>query len=203
MCISINKKYNQISSSSLLHSSKVLYLFLKNYFFLFIVNLFILNKIRDTNSKNFSNINGIENENEDDDDVIDKDEANDVLESGEASELLNKIDDELEYVGENEEQEQLNQNESSSSDEENDISNELYDVSDDEMNKIKLAKKFQEEKSQLKNIQKKSREIDPLRVSRVINISEMIEDYKYDTKKFQSFEIILKVIELTTGKLCF
>ena len=203
MCISINKKYNQISSSSLLHSSKVLYLFLKNYFFLFIVNLFILNKIRDTNSKNFSNINGIENENEDEDDVIDKDEANDVLESGEASELLNKIDDELEYVGENEEQEQLNQNESSSSDEENDISNELYDVSDDEMNKIKLAKKFQEEKSQLKNIQKKSREIDPLRVSRVINISEMIEDYKYDTKKFQSFEIILKVIELTTGKLCF
>ena len=203
MCISINKKYNQISSSSLLHSSKVLYLFLKNYFFLFIVNLFILNKIRDTNSKNFSNINGIENENEDDDDVIDKDEANDVLESGEASELLNKIDDELEYVGENEEQEQLNQNESSSSDEENDISNELYDVSDDEMNKIKLAKKFQEEKSQLKNIQKKSREIDPLRVSRVINISEMIEDYKYDTKKFQSFEIILKVIELTTCKLCF
>ncbi len=135
--------------------------------------------------------------------MIDKDEANDVLESGEASELLNKIDDELEYVGENEEQEQLNQNESSSSDEENDISNELYDVSDDEMNKIKLAKKFQEEKSQLKNIQKKSREIDPLRVSRVINISEMIEDYKYDTKKFQSFEIILKVIELTTGKLCF
>jgi hypothetical protein len=135
--------------------------------------------------------------------VIDKDEANDVLESGEASELLNKIDDELEYVGENEEQEQLNQNESSSSDEENDISNELYDVSDDEMNKIKLAKKFQEEKSQLKNIQKKSREIDPLRVARVINISEMIEDYKYDTKKFQSLEIILKVIELTTGKLCF
>ncbi len=135
--------------------------------------------------------------------MIDKDEANDVLESGEASELLNKIDDELEYVGENEEQEQLNQNESSSSDEENDISNELYDVSDDEMNKIKLAKKFQEEKSQLKNIQKKSREIDPLRVARVINISEMIEDYKYDTKKFQSLEIILKVIELTTGKLCF
>lgn len=155
------------------------------------------NKVRDTNSKNFSNINDCENE--DDDDVIDKDEANDVLESGEASDLLNKIDDELEYVGENEEQKQLNQNEASSDDDEdNDSSDGLYDGSDDELNGIKLAKKqLQEEKSQLKNIQKKSRDIDPQRVAKVINISEMIDDYKYDAKKLQSFEITFKVKDKT------
>ncbi len=74
LCISINKKYNQIHSSSLLHASKV----------------------RDTNAKNFSNIR--EDEEDDDDQGIDRDEANEVMESGEASDLLNKIDDERGYL---------------------------------------------------------------------------------------------------------
>lgn len=89
LCISINKKYNQISSSSLLHASKV----------------------RDTNTKNFSNIRGNNDDDDDNEDneAIDKNDANDIMDSGEASELLNQIDDELEYVGEDEEQEQLKQ----------------------------------------------------------------------------------------------
>ena len=177
LCISINKKYNQISSSSLLHASKV----------------------RDKSMRNFKNINSERGGEDDNDDeaAIDRDDANDVLDSGEASELLNKIDDELEYVGEDEEQQQLHQEEHSSEDESDADASEKDD--EDEVDSCyesehtKPGKPISQQKSPIKSGLKKTHEVDEHRVNRILNISEMIEDYTYDAKHMQFFEITFKV----------
>jgi DNA-directed RNA polymerase I subunit RPA1 len=84
LCISINKKYNQISSSSLLHATT----------------------IRDKSMKNMKNIN---TNGDDNDDNIDKDDMDNAREGGESSgeKLLQRVDDELEYIGEDEEKNEI------------------------------------------------------------------------------------------------
>jgi DNA-directed RNA polymerase I subunit RPA1 len=171
LCISINKKYNQISSTSLLHASTV----------------------RDKSMKNFQNINeGINNdgdgENDNNDEIDD-----DVIDSGESmgEKLLNKIDDELEYEGEEEEKDELNEsNESSSSEGEDDKEDKDNDnQNDDEETKIELAEINSPEK-----IKKKlSKKIDAHRVNRILNISDMISDYTYDPVNLRWFEITFKL----------
>ncbi len=86
LCISINKKYNQMSSSSLLHATT----------------------IRDKSMKNLKNIN-TNGEDNDEANEIDKDDADNVRESGESSgeKLLERVNDELEYIGEDEEKNEL------------------------------------------------------------------------------------------------
>ena len=164
LCISINKKYNQISSSSLLHASTV----------------------RDKSMKNFKNINA---DNEDDDDNGDADADNevkaDVLDSGEAygEKMLNKADDELEYVGEDEEQKQLNQ-------EENDTSDDDFDDEADENDEQEEAKAIE---SPVKILKKKTKLIDSNRVNRITHISDMIDSYTYDAENMQWFEITFKL----------
>lgn len=178
LCISINKKYNQISSSSLLHASTV----------------------RDKSMKNLKNINqdGAENE---DDAVEDREMANDVLDAGESmgEKLLNKINDELEYEGEEQEKDEINGKESdeeeeNGDDEENENENE--NENDDEeigksMRKEDLAEK--EEKSQIKSIRKKSKSVDNHRVNRILNISDLIYDYSYDAQNLQWSQVTFKV----------
>lgn len=114
-----------------------------------------------------------------------------MLDSGEASDLLNKIDDELEYVGEDEEHKQLGGDESSSSDEELKDSSDEQD-SDSEDVKV-INKKAVERKEQIEKVQRRSKEVDKQRVAKILNISEMIEDYTYDAQNLQSFEITFKV----------
>jgi len=180
LCISINKKYNQISSSSLLHASTV----------------------RDKSLKNFKNIRGgdgsnnNEDENEENDDVL-----NDVMDSGESSgeKLLNKIDDEIEYEGEEQEKHEIDGDDRNSDDGDEDDNNaSALDEIDEEDNDDVTAAKRKSDQSQIneqiKSIKKtKSKKLDVDRVNRVVYISEMIADYKYDAENLEWFELVLKV----------
>ncbi len=172
LCISINKKYNQIHSSSLLHASKV----------------------RDTNTKNFSNINdGGDDADESDNDGIDRDDAYDVIESGEASDLLNKIDDERGYEGEEEEKRQLD--ERSSEDGSGDETDENLDDGEEELEQdVKLAKiRAEEERLREETAKKRGKTVDESRVNRVLKVSDMIDDYTYDANNMQWLEITFKM----------
>jgi DNA-directed RNA polymerase I subunit RPA1 len=163
LCISINKKYNQMSSSSLLHASTV----------------------RDKSLKNFKNINTETNEN-DDEDNVDKDMAAEVLDSGEAygEKILNKVDDELEYVGEDEEERQLNQNENEISDDDNE---EIENENNEDENDVKPNL------DDIQILKKKTKKIDASRIDRILNTSDMIQSYSYDGENMQWFEITFKV----------
>ena len=179
LCISINKKYNQISSSSLLHASTV----------------------RDKSMKNFKNIN-TENEPDDDDNDadanVDRDLAADVLESGEAygEKLLNKADDELEYVGEDEEEKQLNPNGDGDDDSVSDVENNDTSNQADEENEDDGMASMNEKKEQQNDIQllkKKTKKMNTIRVNKILSISDMIESYSYDAENMKWFEITFKV----------
>ena len=180
LCVSINKKYNQISSSSLLHASTV----------------------RDKSMKNFKNIN-TENNNDDDDENgdagVDKDVAADVMESGEAygEKLLNKADDELEYVGEDEEEKQLNQNENDESldDDEDENSGELNeeDENEDEKENVAAVNGKKEQQNDIQVLKKKTKKVNSNRVNKILSISDMIESYSYDAENMKWFEITFQV----------
>ena len=59
---------------------------------------------------------------------------------------------------------------------------------------VKLAKeKLAERQSQIASTQKRTKEVDRTRVNRILNISEMIENYTYDAKNIQSLEITFKL----------
>ncbi len=178
LCIAINKKYNQISSSSLLHTTTV----------------------REKSMKNFSNINHFRKENEhgDDDDEED-DEANElneiVNETGDtmAEKLLNKKNDEFEYDGEDQEREEVEKNESDEEDDE--VNGELKKSAGDENgNEEEIANGINDDHVEnIRGIKKKRKELDMIRVNRILNISNMIEDYKYDTEHMQWFEVVFRL----------
>ena len=160
LCISINKKYNQISSSSLLHSSKV----------------------RDKSMKNFKNIHDRDNEKELDEE---SEEINhDVMDSGDSlgEKLMNKINDELEYEGEDQEKEELD--EEKNSEDEAEINEENQDMEEEE--------NVVAEQTKSKNF-KKSRKIDSYRINRILQLSDLIYDYKYDHENMQWCEITFKL----------
>ncbi len=174
LCISINKKYNQISSSSLLHASTV----------------------RDKSLKNFKNIRESNKENNDDDNEENDEVLNDVMDSGESSgeKLLNKIDDEIEYEGEEQEKNEIDGDQKNSDDEdgENDLSvnDEIDEEDNEEFSKRKSELNLNE---QIKTIKKnKTKKLDTERINRILYISDMIVDYKYDPEQLQWFEIVLK-----------
>ena len=163
LCISINKKYNQISSSSLLHASTV----------------------RDKSMKNFKNINTGEGENGDEDEVDDEIDAGESM----GEKLMNNIDDELEYVGEEQEKKELDENDSSNDDEDEEVNeeNEETGVKGENQNELNEQMEFN------KSIKKKSKKMDQHRVNRILNISEMIADYKYDAENLRWFEVTFKL----------
>ena len=173
LCQSISRKYNEISSSSLLHASSV----------------------REKSVRSLRSIR--EGGNGDDDDEMDRDDAeaaNDVIDSGEAygEKMLDKINDELEYVGEEEEEKELMKEEPKSSDDEDEEAKDIYTSDDEEEdNKAKLA--VIQKKNEIKKIKKKTATIDNERVSRVLNISDMIESYSYDAENLQWVEVTFKV----------
>jgi len=175
LCVSINKKYNQISSSSLLHASTV----------------------RDKSMKNFKNIN---TENGDDDEngdgEVDKDVAADVMESGEAygEKLLSKADDELEYVGEDEEEKQLNQNENEESiDEDEENMGDIKEEDENEDNETAAVNIKKEQHNDIQVLKKKTKKVNLNRVNKILSISDMIESYSYDAENMKWFEITFKV----------
>jgi DNA-directed RNA polymerase I subunit RPA1 len=196
LCIAINKKYNQISSSSLLHASS----------------------IRDKSMRNFRNINmgrGDELNDEgdgggggdeearadDEEEIIDREVMNEAIDSGEtdARRQLENVDDELEYVGEEEEMVELKQ-ERESNDEGDE---ESADLSENEMaNEQTLLnglddqeKSLSEKRSQLKSINKSRnlKKLDTVRVNNVLSISPMIAGYSYDVENLQWFTVTFKV----------
>lgn len=160
LCISINKKYNQISSSSLLHSSKV----------------------RDKSIKNFKNIH---DQNDDKEDDEESDEINhDVVDSGDSigEKLMNKINDELEYEGEDQEKEELDDEKNSEDENENEEEKkEIEDQENIEVEQVAIKKS------------KKSRKIDNFRVKKILEISDLIYDYKYDHENMQWCEVTFKL----------
>jgi DNA-directed RNA polymerase I subunit RPA1 len=169
LCISINKKYNQISSSSLLHASSV----------------------RDKSMRNYRNIRVDEDGGND---GIDQDDADDAMESGgsDGAKLLDKINDELEYVGEEEEKDEVGEQDESESDVEIDaekpndeVNNTGDETTDDEPSEKKEV--------EIKTLKRKTKKIDPTRINNVINISSMIESYKYDPENKEWCEIELKL----------
>ena len=179
LCVSINKKYNQISSSSLLHASTV----------------------RDKSMRNFKNINATNENDEENEENLEV--GNDVLDSGESSgeKLLSKIDDELEYVGEEQEKNEIDEANSDddetgeNSDEPNDDEN---NDNDESVNEDLQHSKDQE---QIKSIKKsKSKKMDNSRVNKILYISDMIADYTYDAENLEWFKITFKV---TLRKLNF
>ena len=125
------------------------------------------------------------NEN-DDEDNVDKDMAAEVLDSGEAygEKILNKVDDELEYVGEDEEERQLNQNENEISDDDNE---EIENENNEDENDVKPNL------DDIQILKKKTKKIDASRIDRILNTSDMIQSYSYDGENMQWFEITFKV----------
>jgi hypothetical protein len=186
LCIAINKKYNQISSSSLLHVSTV----------------------RDKSMKNFRNINNLDDEENvdagggvvpDADDELEIN-ARDVHEAGESSgeKMLNKIDDEVEYLGEDEERGELKMSSDEDDDEES-VSSEqaVHDESEKgdggggEGNMV-----VNENGASLRTLSKSSISIGKInraRINRVLNISDLIANYSYDTQGAQWAEVTFKV----------
>lgn len=127
LCISINKKYNQISSSSLLHASSV----------------------RDKSMRNMRNINQEADGEVDEDEVEDREIRNDVMDSGESmgEKLLNNMNDELEYVGEEQERnEMISEEKDSDEEDEKENGEDEEEKSEDE--------EMEEEKSEIKSIKK-------------------------------------------------
>ena len=167
LCVAINKKYNQISSSGLLHASTV----------------------RDKSMKNFKNINT--EEDEEADNVLD--EAKHTGESM-GEELRDKIDDELEYVGEEQEESEIKReaNESNDDDDDDDEDDEIEteekkDGEEEEDNEGEMIKK--EPLSFDSSFKKKSKKVDPSRLNDVLKVSTMIADYKYDAENHKWIEI--------------
>jgi DNA-directed RNA polymerase I subunit RPA1 len=167
LCISINKKYNQMSASDLLHATSV----------------------RDKSMKNFRNINTDEN-----DEAVDQDDMNEMRESGESSgeKLLNKVNDELEYVGEDEERDEIGESNEDEGDDnasvgeaKNDDEEEGDDDNDGEV--------VDESDVEVKKMKKKSKKVDPNRISQVLNISNMIDSYSYDPENKEWCEVSLKL----------
>ena len=141
LCIAINKKYNQISSTSLLHASSV----------------------RDKSMKNMRNINGGEGakgdggDDDDDDDNDDDDEKNN-----------NNDDDDEEGVEKDHNEEDGGV-----------VEADKTDVLNGSMN------------GRVKH--RASKSMDTQRVNRILSISDMIADYKYDHVGAQWFEITFAV----------
>lgn len=190
LCISINKKYNQLSSSSLLHVSSVREKSMKN--------------LRDINVDDddavADRVNQVEDK-ADDNEEIDAD----VMDAGESStqKLIERIDDERDYDGEEEEKKQLNEN---SSDEENDENED----DDDDHSKRKPSRVPMEEQeedhvlatnglpeskilSKSSIIIKKIKKANVKRVDKVLKISGLITNYNYDCENSQWAEVTFKV----------
>ena len=191
LCIAINKKYNQISSTSLLHASSV----------------------RDKSMKNMRNINGGEGakgdggDDDDDDDDANGASREDVMESGESSgeKALAKRDDELEYVGEDEERNAIDSDDDDDNDDDDEKNNNNNDDDDDDEG---VEKDHNEEDGGVVEADKTdvlngsmngrvkhraSKSMDTQRVNRILSISDMIADYKYDHVGAQWFEITFAV----------
>ena len=165
LCISINKKYNQISASDLLHASTV----------------------RDQSMRNFRNINtGLGN----DEDGADDDDLNEMRDSGESSgeKLLNKVNDELEYVGEEEEKNEIGE-ENEDDLEDDDLVNETLKTENESGDELDS----QENLIEVKKLTKKTKKVDPNRINHVLNISSMIDSYNYDSENKEWCEITLKL----------
>ncbi len=173
LCISINKKYNQIQSSSLLHA----------------------NTIRDKSMKNFKNINreGDENgEETDDEDEIGHD-ANDTGDST-GEKLRMNVNDELEYVGEEQEKAELDNDDKSDSDEPEEVE-ELDGKNSEEESENETKTSLKKRKSKDNEAQKvKSKKPESYHVNRILGISDLIVDYQFDTEHLQWCQITFKVI---------
>jgi hypothetical protein len=166
LCISINKKYNQISATDLLHATVV----------------------REKAMRNFRNINPAG----DDDEGFDQDDLAEMRESGESSgeKLLNNINDELEYVGEEEEKDEIgDEDEDLGDDNDDDLLNETVktenETGDEEMDV--------ENQVEDKKIKKKTKKIDQNRINHVLNVSTMIDSYMYDSENKEWCELTLKL----------
>ena len=148
--------------------------------------------MRDKSLRNFKNIRSGANENEQgDDNEENADVLNDVMDSGESSgeKLLSKIDDEIEYEGEEQEKREINEQEESS--ENDDEPNNDDEASNDEEESKETTSPILKE--QIKSAKKSKSKMDTERVNRIIFISDMIADYKYDVENLQWFEITFKV----------
>jgi len=99
----------------------------------------------------------------------------------------------LEYDGEEQEREEIEKNESD--EEEDDVNGELKKQADDENeNNEETTNGINDDHVQnIKGIKKKRKELDMIRVNRILNISTMIEDYKYDAEHMQWFEVVFRL----------
>lgn len=125
-----------------------------------------------------------------------------AVEGGESigEKLMSRINDELEYEGEDQEREELDEasddeqeNETVANEETRDKENDNDDDNENEndiLNMQNLTVSGQSEKSSLK---KKSRKSDRIRINRVLNISDLIADYSFDTENLRWAEVTLKV----------
>lgn len=129
---------------------------------------------------------GNEKEDEDDEVVADMDKGESM-----GAKAHSRVDDELEYEGEDEERAELN----ASEDEENELANDVdeqvtTDVADqeiaDNLKTINLAESRPTEKQRSKKMSKE-------RVRQVLNISELIASYSYDAENSKWFSITFKV----------
>ena len=142
--------------------------------------------VRDKAMRNFQNINP----DGEDNDGIDQDDLNELRESGEAGgeKLLNKVNDELEYVGEEEEKNEIGEvDEDDNNEEEEDgllnetVKTETENGSDNE-NEVKI---------EVKKLKKKK--IDQTRINHVLNVSTMVDSYMYDSERKEWCELTLKL----------
>lgn len=178
LCIAINKKYNQISSSGLLHASTV----------------------RDKNMKNFRNINlnRMGNEQGEEVDEEDNDVTDEAIQGGDSmgEELMNKIDDELEYVGEEQEEDEIKGA--------NGADDDSYDSDDSASAPRGLAKdepkeaapdraEELEEQLKLSKMKKKCKKPDEKRINGVLKTSSMLADYSYDAENLRWVEVTFQL----------
>ena len=170
LCTAIGKKHHQIQSSSLLHAST----------------------IRDASlsKKSAANDSGAQEDNDIDEQDMGE-VANDAADMGESSgeKLVNNMNDELEYVGEEQEKKEIDEK---SENEDDDTTNEEDEEKSEDDDVEKQSKSVKA--SATVDIKKKStKQKEKDHVNKILNLDGMIADYKYDSEHLQWCEITLKV----------
>lgn len=132
------------------------------------------------------------NVNEDNEGDEDEDESREeaMNNTGESSgeKMLTKMDDELEYEGEEQEKNEINDNESESDNEMEQDNDENNNNTDDEGDANKSKK---EESKSLKS--NKSRKKASYHVNRILSISDLIVDYNYDKEHLRWSEMTFQL----------